>query len=327
MNVPRAATILGLVAFAHIGMGQPLPDYLKQRKAAGISLSVGIPALEAFVGKRTLEIRGTVKGTFSANGRQVLMVDRGDGESIFVQAGEIPTWLEHGHVTARLLVRAERDDELGELRAWLIAAAEDFEIAELERKEAAKAAAAKAAAAKSIAAPAKKPAGVAAKNWNLPASEATPYYASFIRQRNRRLSNQEVWKIAEGIVGFSIMYGVDARLIMAMVMAESGFNPGATSRAGAQGLGQLMPGTARGMGLTNAYDTNQNLYATVRIVRGHLERYGKKVRDDFGALILMLAAYNAGSGRVRQYGGVPPFKETQNYIRKVVSYYRAFTGG
>ncbi len=318
----RSFVLAASLLIAVLGHGQSLPDYLKIRRQQGISQAVGIPALEAFVGKRTLEIRGTVKGTFAANGRRVLMVDRGDGESIFVQAAEIPDWLTNGHVVARLLIRAEKDEEEGELRAWLIGAAEDYEIAEIERKEAERIAAANRAKAPKT--PPSRPAHTSGKEWNLPAGEAVAYYAGFIKQRNRRLSDGEAWRIAQGIIGFSVMYGVDARLIMAMVMAESGFNPSATSRSGAMGLGQLMPGTARGMGLTNAYDTTQNLYATVRTVRGHLERYGKKTGDEFHALVLMLAAYNAGSGSVRKYQGIPPFKETQRYIQKVVAYYTAF---
>jgi len=321
MNVLRIFAPLLLVAVAAFSKGQSVSEYLKVRKAAGVSQAVGIPALEAFVGKRTLEISGTIKGTFSTNGRPVLMVDRGDGDYIYVQAETIPEWLSYGHVVARLLIRAEREDENSELRAWLIAAAEDYPITEIEQREAEKAAAA--ARARASKAPPKKPAHTPARQWNLPASEATPYYASFIKQRNRRLSDGEAYKIASEIIGFSILYGVDARLIMAMVMAESGFNPSATSRAGAMGLGQLMPSTARGMGLSNAYDSTQNLYATVRTVRGHLERYGKKTGDDFHALVLSLAAYNAGSGSVRRYQGIPPFRETQRYIQKVVAYYQA----
>jgi len=310
-----------------MGSAQSLQEYLKMRKDAGISQSVGIPALEAFVGKRTLEIRGTVRGTFSVQGRTVLHVDRGDGDTIDVQTEAPPDWLTGNTVTARLLIRAERENELGEIRAWLIGAASDAEITRIEDAERKKAEAAakrnRPKPGQSVTAPPKSQ----VKNWNLPASEVTPIYASFIKSRNKRLTDSEAMRIAQSIVGFSIMYGVDARLIMAMVMVESGFDPNARSSAGAMGLGQLMPGTAKSFGLTNAYDSVQNLYGTVRTIRGHLERYGKKAQDGFEALIISLAAYNAGSGNVRRHGGVPPFQQTQNYIRKVVGLYRAFTGG
>lgn len=324
----RRAFTTGLgLALAALGASQTLNEYLKLRKESGISVASGIPALEAFVGKRTLELRGVVRGTFSANGRTVLLVDRGDGDSIHVQTDRAPEWLNGSSVTARLLIRAERDTDMSDMRAWLIGAASDVEITAIESAERKKA---EAAARRSRPAPGKapaKPAKTPAKDWNLPASEVTPIYASFIKNRNQRLSDAEAMRIAQSIVGFSIMYGVDARLIMAMVMVESGFNPSATSRVGAMGLGQLMPGTAQSFGLTNAYDSVQNLYATVRTIRGHLERYGKKAQDGFEALIVSLAAYNAGSGNVRRHGGVPPFRETQNYIRKVIGYYQSFTGG
>ena len=88
-----------------------------------------------------------------------------------------------------------------------------------------------------------------------------------------------------------------------------------------------MPGTARGLGITDAYDTFQNLWGTVRVIRGHIDRYGRQVgHNTYDALVLALAAYNAGSGNVRRHGGVPPFRETQNYIQRVIGLYRALVG-
>jgi len=139
-------------------------------------------------------------------------------------------------------------------------------------------------------------------------------YQQAIGHFNRRLSESQRVKIARSIIDFSRQIGVDARLVMAVVAAESNFNQFATSRAGAMGLGQLMPATARGMGVRNAYDTQENLWAAIRIVRGHLER-------NDGDLALALACYNAGPGAVRKHGGVPPYRETQNYIRRVIGLY------
>jgi hypothetical protein len=319
----RVFTVLALAAVASASWAQTFAEYMKLRKQYGITQAVGIPALETFVGKRTMEVKGVVKGTITAAGKAIIFLDRGDGEAIHVQTASAPDWLQGNQVGARLLIRAERDSDVGELRAWLIGAATEEDVADVEAKLKPKP---KPATSRSKTVAVRKPSHTPAKEWSLPASQVTPIYAQFIKSRNGRLSDAEATKIATGIVGFSILYGVDARLIMAMVMAESGFNPSATSRAGAMGLGQLMPGTAKGMGLTNAYDSIQNLYATVRIVRGHLERYGKKVKEDFEALILALAAYNSGSGAVRRHNGVPPYQETQNYIRKVIGLYRAFTG-
>ncbi len=145
-----------------------------------------------------------------------------------------------------------------------------------------------------------------------------PQYKQVIARFNPRLSDAQRDQFTEAILRFSAAHGVDARLIVAIIAVESSFDPNSTSHSGAMGLGQLMPGTASGMGVTNAYDPIQNIAATVKLIRGHLEKY--KDRPD--AFNLALAAYNAGSGAVRRHGGVPPFKETTRYIWKVYNLYK-----
>lgn len=113
-------------------------------------------------------------------------------------------------------------------------------------------------------------------------------------------------------------FGVDPSLIKAIIANESGFNPNATSRTGAQGLMQLEPDTAAGLGVSDAYDPAQNIYGGTRYIRGLLDRF-------HGDMHLAVAAYNAGPGAVEKYGDVPPYAETQNYVQNVIASYRKYS--
>jgi soluble lytic murein transglycosylase-like protein len=117
-------------------------------------------------------------------------------------------------------------------------------------------------------------------------------------------------------VAIARRHGVDPRLVLAVIAVESAFQPGAVSPKGAQGLMQLMPGTAAELGVTDAFDPEQNLDGGVRHLRELLGRY----QGDFEQT---LAAYNAGAGAVERHGGVPPWRETRDYVAAVLERYRS----
>lgn len=118
------------------------------------------------------------------------------------------------------------------------------------------------------------------------------------------------------ILAASRKHLLSAALIKAVVMAESGMNPNAKSRVGAQGLMQLMPATARGLGVTDPWNPEQNINGGSKYLRKNLDR--------FGNIELALAAYNAGPGNVLKYKGIPPFEETQVYVERVMDLYELF---
>ena len=124
---------------------------------------------------------------------------------------------------------------------------------------------------------------------------------------------QATW--AEWIRTYAGAYGVDPRLVQALMQAESAYNPRAVSRKGAIGLMQLMPGTARELGVSDPFDPEENIRGGVSYLRRMVDLFG-------GRLEHVLAAYNAGPGAVQRYGGIPPYAETRQYVQRVLGLYR-----
>jgi len=150
-------------------------------------------------------------------------------------------------------------------------------------------------------------------------------YAQAVIYFNRGLSWDEALRIAQSILVYSRDYGLDARLVMAVIAVESNFNANAVSSKGAMGLGQLMPGTAAGLGVGDPWSPEQNIEGATRLLSGHLSRFAAAAPTE-EAIKLALACYNAGAGAVRKHNGVPPYRETQAYIRKVTRLYYEMCG-
>ena len=123
--------------------------------------------------------------------------------------------------------------------------------------------------------------------------------------------------IQQMIQNASASTGVEMPLIEAVIKNESGFNPNATSPVGAQGLMQLMPGTAAGLGVADSFDPQQNINGGAKYLRGLLDEF-------HGNLPQTIAAYNAGPGAVQKYGGIPPYAETKNYVNNVMASYESY---
>ena len=146
-----------------------------------------------------------------------------------------------------------------------------------------------------------------------------PLYRVVIRTRPKRppSSSRSPRRFERIVRSASDRYGVDPNLVSAMIKVESNFNPRAVSRKGARGLMQLMPETARGLGVGDIYDPTENINGGVRHFKLLLDRFGGNQR-------MALAAYNAGAKAVERYRGIPPFSETRKYVRLVLRYYQLY---
>jgi len=140
-------------------------------------------------------------------------------------------------------------------------------------------------------------------------------YQTWIAKHNPNLSPTERELIVRWVLYHCYNMGVDHRLIFSVILAESNFDPNSRSHAGAQGLMQLMPGTARGLGVADAYYFPENIRGGVEYLAKYLRQF--RGETNYRQCALALACYNAGPNAVKQYGGVPPFPETRRYVIKV----------
>ena len=163
---------------------------------------------------------------------------------------------------------------------------------------------------------AKLPDGVSTVNVSQPLHDNQPQSA---REKTTLLPHKEKpeFRFDNIVQRVADRYEVDPALVRAIIMAESSYNPKAVSKKGAEGLMQLMPKTAEYLGVEDTFDPEHNIDAGVRYFRQLLDQFNGNVK-------LALAAYNAGGSRVKKYKGIPPFKDTQYYVKKVFEYHQRF---
>lgn len=348
--ISAAAFIVAVTASCASHAVLPVDEYLALRRARKLNPAVTLTAVEAnpsrYLGK-VVELRGSVNGVCVGESDVTFLLELADKRTLTLVAPPAERGTAHdmsGHKLRVLALVAETKD--ASLPVVPIATAYDVEVTTREEM-AAKAIKAKAPSRHGTTrVPAEPSRGLVARQ--IPqvaggisamaqrylqpsALAAYPYYRNFILRQNHHLTDTEADEITVSILYFAPKYKVDPRLVVAMIIAESSFDPRSTSHKGAMGLAQLMPDEARAYHLSNPYSPIQNIGTAVTLLKLKLNMYKEAGVPD-GMLTekqiqLTMAAYNAGSGAVRKYGGVPPYRETQGYVRRVLSLYRQLCSG
>lgn len=303
-----------------------LADYLSARKTcppkAGLTLSA-IRTDPAKYHDAVLELRGVVGGVSRSETLSNVLLRVGDADTALIQ-GSLDAQLPGSGESARALVSVGDNGNLTLVSLVTETEIGDRQIDPPKPKPAIK----PSATGKPSTLPTRWPVPTRSRQMLASRTGLSPadlaLYTQVVMQFNPRLSLAQADVISRSIVESSYARGVDARLIMAIFATESGFKPFARSHSGAMGLGQLMPGTARSLGVSNAWDPVQNIQGAVRLIQQHWVSYAAKTSDFRRVFQLVCAAYNAGPNAVKRYGGVPPYRETRNYVKKVATWYRRF---
>jgi soluble lytic murein transglycosylase-like protein len=338
-----ALLILGTGGAATASSGK---DYVARRNHLHCDRQLTYDRVQAqpanYVG-RVLELRGKVCGTMETNSGLSAMLDQSDKSALTldIPKSEIGPFRDSDTPHVRILAKVEDGSSGNVVVLTVLAVANDSEVSAIEQ-----AAAARLAAQRSVnrvryrtattVLPWRSSTTRSTLTPNVLAELAGYYdrylgprvkplfqaYCSFIAAYNPRLSADMAALIATSLLHFADQYNVDPRLAVAMIIAESGFDPHATSRTGAMGLGQLMPGTARALGVSDPYDPKTNLEGSINYLRSRLDTFADKALPGGGLseeqAEYALAAYNAGVNAVRKYGRIPPYRETQAYVRRVM---------
>jgi soluble lytic murein transglycosylase-like protein len=333
----------------------PSEQYLSVRRLYPPSLELTPEIIARNPGRYrgfTLEVEGSLAGVVqTGEGGAILMLNSERDGHLNLTMSVLPTWVQPGaRLRVLVVIVGEDKDEvvagLPDMQVVALASASDIAAAEMRwRAEAANRAARakqreaglKAAQAqlsrvpRSMASSRSRATSVArglSRYQQYLSSEAQgvhPLYQAFVQQHNPRLSGEQADAIAASILLYSERYDLDPRLMVALLIAESDFRPAETSNKGAMGLGQLMPDEVERLKLSNPYDPIQNIGGAAFLLKERLNKYsGSGAFKDASMqhIVLALASYNAGMGAVKKYGGVPPYRETQNYVKKIERIYR-----
>ena len=349
--------ILLLVMCVLPAQSMPAEQYLKLRRQKSYDPRISLSAVQQdsslFNGK-VMELKGYVSGTVSRDLNVSFLLVTDEESSILLNApvDDVQLVRSANRQMLRVLVKVSPAITGNTVPLEVLALTEDFEITDREKSAAEQEAlAAKRAAAikvqQDLARKAVqtrspgaervvpiKPGGaisdMARRYLSLEAQAIYPQYRGFIQNCNRHLTSKDLDTITVSVLHFSQRFKVDPRLVISLIIAESDFDPKSTSHAGAMGLGQLMPDEVQALKLGNPYDPVWNIKGAVDLLKGKLDRYkqpgGSKEELTWRQIELALAAYNAGPGAVRKYGGVPPYKETQNYVKRVIRTYKSLCG-
>jgi len=257
---------------------------------------------------RALQLSGVIKGVFASGEHRTIILELVDGATVHLDCAGAP---EEARARARVRCLAKPTDTSPAARLELVDITWDKTPLEV-LQESARAA---------LKIPPKDRAEIARsaaelrRDYPMPTRGGDPAIICkrAIAHLNPGLTAQEVGLIADSIISYSTKYGVDPYLVVAVIAAESRFNPNARSYKGAMGLGQLMPATAAAHNV-DAYNPVANLHVAVRIISRNLKKYN-------GDINKALAAYNAGVGAVKRYDGVPPYRETREYLWRIYEYW------
>jgi len=356
----RSSLILGIIllsaAFLRAGpvraaaLPQPAQDYIKLRAKTQAVVDLPLQQLRAQLEKlrgKVVEIAGTITGTMSRGGQSIegkklisFLLNDGRGGSVIVQCTEGIAEVQPRN-RVRVLVRLDADAQTVDFSP-LVAIVRETDLPKQWREGATQRQGASAQRQPGDADADRQPENVGPE---LVTTVRTPMTLTALEQRRAQLTlnssdfEQNVgiyanliplWNpeltpgqcdlIARCILVYSPTYNLDHRLVFAMVACESSFNPLATSPKGAMGLGQLMPGTAAGLGVSDAYDIEQNLRGSIEYLAAQVHRYAGY--SNYDMFCRGVAAYNAGPNRVAKAGGVPNIPETIRYVNRVAKLFK-----